>query len=77
MKEPKITESEWMAELDRCRHKPPQLTEEQWRLVDYGRDNDSPVEWKYIVELLKKKYNISIAINTLRGRYESRKGKEE
>ena len=77
MKEPKITESEWKAELDRCRHGAPEFTEEQWRAIEYARDTKPAVMWKDLVAFLKRRYNISIHVNTLRNRYETRKRKEE
>ena len=76
MREPKITESEWRAELDRCRpHKIPDFTAEQWAAIEYARETKPEVMWKDIVAFLKRRYNITIAINTLRNRYETRKRK--
>jgi hypothetical protein len=76
MKEPRITESEWKAELDRCRHGAPEFTEEQWKAIEYARDTKPAVQWNDLATFLKRRYNITIGTRALAYRYESRKRKE-
>lgn len=72
MSEPKITEAEWMAELDKMREDVAlALTDEQFKIVHYGRSKEQKVPFIEIKKYMQKKSLLSDKINdsVLRHRY--------
>ena len=72
MKPPKITESEWKAELDRLREKRmPEFSEEVYKYIDYARTGGNPVMWGDVAAGLKKHFNITGNVKSIQYRYEN------
>lgn len=64
-----ITTDEWMAELDRLRPDSPDLTDAQYKLIAYARENERPVPWVKIKRAWEKRGWGKINDKTLASRY--------
>ena len=70
--EPVITESEWMAELDKIKDgiELGTLTEEEYKFIDYARSGEQKIPWETIIILYNKRFNHTCKKrNTLSDRY--------
>lgn len=66
-----ITAEMYFAEIDKLRNDndKPYLTDEQFKCIQYARDNVKPLTWPKLAAWWEKTYGEKVAYNTLMGRY--------
>lgn len=73
-----ITEAEYFAELDKLREtKSESLTDEQYKFLEYGRENIVPIIWKVLTEAFNKAWDTDFKQACLYIRYEKERERRD